>query len=92
MEKHMKWMREFYKYMGPYVSKYPREAYVNYRDLDIGMNLKNSTIFSNASCSFGLKYFKDNFDRLVKVKSKVDPSNFFRHEQSIPPLPKGKKE
>jgi len=23
----------------------------------------------------------------VRVKTKVDPDNFFRHEQSIPPLP-----
>jgi hypothetical protein len=28
--------------------------------------------------------FKDNFMRLVKVKSKVDPDNFFKNEQSIP--------
>ncbi|CAL0329588.1 unnamed protein product [Lupinus luteus] len=85
MEKHIDWMRKFYNYMAPYVSKNPRETYVNYRDLDIGMNLKNSTSFSHA-WSFGYRYFKDNFVRLVKVKSKVDPSNFFRHEQSIPPL------
>jgi hypothetical protein len=24
---------------------------------------------------------------LVKIKTKVDPENVFRHEQSIPPLP-----
>jgi hypothetical protein len=29
---------------------------------------------------------KNNFDRLVHVKTKVDPANFFRNEQSIPPL------
>lgn len=27
-----------YDYMVPFVSKSPRSAYVNYRDLDIGMN------------------------------------------------------
>ncbi|KAK7260399.1 hypothetical protein RIF29_26413 [Crotalaria pallida] len=91
MARHMDWMRKFYNYMAPYVTKYPREAYVNYRDLDIGMKQSNSTSFSKA-CSFGYKYFKDNFIRLVKVKTKVDPSNFFRHEQSIPLLPFGKKE
>ncbi|CAA3008006.1 berberine bridge enzyme-like 13 [Olea europaea subsp. europaea] len=82
--KHMDWMRDLYKYMAPYVSMSPREAYVNYRDLDLGMN-KNGTRFSEASL-WGTKYFKDNFNRLVKVKTKVDPDNFFRHEQSIPPL------
>ncbi|KAF5936594.1 hypothetical protein HYC85_024100 [Camellia sinensis] len=35
---------------------------------------------------FGEKYFKGNFDRLVKVKTMVDPQNFFRNEQSIPPF------
>ncbi|CAL0329587.1 unnamed protein product [Lupinus luteus] len=40
MEKHMDWMRKFYKYMAPYVSKNPRETYVNYRDLDIVFDLE----------------------------------------------------
>ncbi|XP_040867716.1 berberine bridge enzyme-like 13 [Glycine max] len=91
MAKHTNWMRKFYFYMAPYVSKYPRETYVNYTDLDIGMNQKNNTSLLEAS-SWGYRYFKGNFNRLVKVKTKVDPSNFFRHEQSIPLLPTGKKE
>lgn len=82
--KHFDWIRKLYNYMTPYVSSFPREAYVNYRDLDLGIN--NHTNFVQAS-SWGNRYFKDNFDRLVKVKSKVDPDNFFRHEQSIPVLP-----
>ncbi|KAI3411566.1 FAD-binding PCMH-type domain-containing protein [Psidium guajava] len=82
---HMDWIRRLYNYMAPYVSMFPRESYVNYRDLDLGMN-KNGTSFIQASV-WGAKYFKDNFDRLVQVKTKVDPDNFFRHEQSIPPLP-----
>ncbi|EXB75197.1 Reticuline oxidase-like protein [Morus notabilis] len=85
--KHMDWVRTLYNYMAPYVSKFPRESYVNYRDLDLGKNKNNkSTSFIEAS-AWGNKYFKDNFDRLVSVKSKVDPDNFFRHEQSIPLLP-----
>ena len=72
--------------MTPYVSKFPREAYVNYRDLDLGMNKKNSTSYIQAT-AWGNMYFKDNFNRLVKIKTKVDPDNVFRHEQSIPPLP-----
>ncbi|XP_015957453.1 berberine bridge enzyme-like 26 [Arachis duranensis] len=85
MARHMNWIRRFYYFMAPYASKYPREAYVNYRDLDIGMNHQNTTSFSKASI-WGFKYFKNNFLRLVQVKTKVDPSNFFRHEQSIPPF------
>ncbi|KAL8508092.1 hypothetical protein ACS0TY_018591 [Phlomoides rotata] len=83
--KHTDWIRRFYNYMGSYASMFPREAYVNYRDLDLGMN-KNGMSFIEAS-SWGTRYFKDNFNRLVKVKTMVDPDNFFRHEQSIPTLP-----
>ena len=81
--KHIDWIRGVYDYMGAYVSTSPRAAYLNYRDLDLGMNDKRNTSFSQASI-WGAKYFKGNFHRLVKVKSKVDPDNFFRHEQSIP--------
>ncbi|XP_022714495.1 berberine bridge enzyme-like 13 [Durio zibethinus] len=81
--KHMDWIRGVYDYMGAYVPSSPRAAYVNYRDLDLGMNHNTNSSFSEASV-WGAKYFKGNFERLVKVKSKVDPDNFFRHEQSIP--------
>jgi len=66
--------------------KNPREAYVNYRDLDIRINkLAGNTSYKQASI-WGRKYFKNNFDRLVRVKTAVDPANFFRHERSIPSL------
>ncbi|KAJ4702911.1 cannabidiolic acid synthase-like [Melia azedarach] len=84
-QRHIDWIRRFYSYMTPYVSKKPREAYVNYRDLDIGSNNKGHTSFKQASI-WGKKYFKNNFNRLVHVKTMVDPGNFFRHEQSIPPF------
>ncbi|KAB2001238.1 hypothetical protein ES319_D12G286800v1 [Gossypium barbadense] len=86
-EKFMNWMRRVYSYMTPYVSKSPREAYVNYRDLDIGTNKFNHDKGSYTEAKvWGLKYFKNNFDKLVYVKTKVDPQNFFKHEQSIPSL------
>ena len=62
-----------------------REAFQNYRDLEIGANLDNQTNFQIAKI-YGSKYFKGNFDRLVRVKTMVDPHNFFKHEQSIPPV------
>ncbi|OVA00264.1 FAD linked oxidase [Macleaya cordata] len=37
-EKQIDWMRRFYSYMGRYVSKNPRSAYLNYKDLDLGQN------------------------------------------------------
>ncbi|KAJ8545613.1 hypothetical protein K7X08_018196 [Anisodus acutangulus] len=77
------WMRKLYQEMEPYVANNPRSAYLNYRDLDFGTNQEDYN-YSNAKI-WGEKYFSGNFERLAKVKSKVDPSNFFRSEQSIPP-------
>jgi hypothetical protein len=78
-------MRKLYAYMAPYVSNSPRAAYLNYRDLDLGRNNYGNTSFAKASV-WGLKYFKNNFKRLARVKTATDPSNFFRNEQSIPVL------
>jgi len=84
-QKYTSWIRKLYSYMTPYVTKNPRQAYINYRDLDLGMNTLGNTSYKQARI-WGTKYFKNNFDRLVHVKTKVDPANFFRNEQSIPPL------
>ncbi|XP_038680368.1 berberine bridge enzyme-like 18 [Tripterygium wilfordii] len=85
-QKYISWIRRLYSYMAPYVSKNPREAYINYRDLDIGTNNKGKCTSYKQAKIWGEKYFKNNFDRLVRVKTEVDPSNFFRNEQSIPPI------
>ncbi|XP_059439491.1 tetrahydroberberine oxidase-like [Corylus avellana] len=87
-ERHISWIRRLYGYMAPYVSKSPRGAYVNSRDLDIGTNGKGNTSYRRARI-WGNKYFKSNFDRLVHVKTIVDPANFFKNEQSIPPFSSG---
>lgn len=84
MPKHVDWIRRLYAYMATYVSKWPRRAYLNYRDLDLGVNRGNSG-YEEAK-SWGLKYFNNNFEKLARVKARVDPGNFFRNEQSIPPL------
>ncbi|CAI9089571.1 OLC1v1024162C1 [Oldenlandia corymbosa var. corymbosa] len=78
--------RDLYTFMTPYVSSNPRQAFLNYRDLDIGTT-DNGPNSYNEGKVYGMKYFKGNFDRLVKVKTAVDPQNFFRNEQSIPKLP-----
>ncbi|KAF8028840.1 hypothetical protein BT93_E1490 [Corymbia citriodora subsp. variegata] len=82
---HINWMRGLYDYMAPYVSSFPRAAYMNYRDLDLGRNYIVNTTYAQASV-WGLKYFKSNFRRLVKVKTVSDPTNFFWNEQSFPVL------
>ncbi|KAL6348133.1 hypothetical protein AAG906_039581 [Vitis piasezkii] len=85
-KKYVNSMRELYSYMTPYVSKSPRGSYLNYRDIDIGISHNGKDSYQEGKV-YGVKYFMNNFDRLVKVKTAVDPQNFFRYEQSIPPLP-----
>ena len=75
-----------YKYMKLYVSKYPRAAYLYYRDLDLGTNKEGSMSYSEVRL-WGVNYFKGNFKRLAHVKGNVDPNNFFKNEQSILLLP-----
>ncbi|KAI3879841.1 hypothetical protein MKX03_000460 [Papaver bracteatum] len=82
---HIQWLRNLYAYMEQYVSKNPRSAYINYRDIDLGRYMNGTGSYSQGRV-WGRKYFNGNFDRLVKVKSRVDPGNFFRNEQSIPTL------
>ncbi|CDP08085.1 unnamed protein product [Coffea canephora] len=84
-QRYIDWVRRVYKYMTPFVTKSPRAAYLNYRDLDLGANREGNTSFAQASI-WGMKYFKNNFYRLAHVKQEVDPSNFFRYEQSVPPF------
>ncbi|XVE89442.1 hypothetical protein DITRI_Ditri19aG0201800 [Diplodiscus trichospermus] len=88
-ERYVGLIRKLYTKMAPYVSKRPREAFLNYRDLDIGSNGSNNTDFAIAKV-YGAKYFKGNFLRLARVKAMVDPHNFFKNEQSIPPFPSSK--
>ncbi|KAH7836701.1 hypothetical protein Vadar_004515 [Vaccinium darrowii] len=85
MNRRMRGIRRFYSFMTPYVSKNPRSSYLSYRDLDLGVNNKGYTSYEQASI-WGLKYYGINFKRLVHVKTMVDPDNFLRNEQSIPPL------
>nr|XP_017225054.1 PREDICTED: tetrahydrocannabinolic acid synthase-like [Daucus carota subsp. sativus] len=84
-DKAFSWIRSLYSYLAPYVAS-PRTAYAGYSDLDLGVNNQSGVTNYTQASIWGKIYFKNNFDRLVQIKSKVDPTNFFRHEQSIPPL------
>ena len=35
--------------------------------------------------------YRDNFERLVEIKTKYDPDNFFSRNQNIRPQPSGEK-
>lgn len=52
--------RELYDTLAPYVSKNPREHFLNNRDIDIGTNKDGNT-------TFGSMYFKGNLPRLLNV-------------------------
>ncbi|KAL9995517.1 putative cannabidiolic acid synthase [Helianthus debilis subsp. tardiflorus] len=78
--------RVMYEFMTPFVSKNPRGAFLNYRDLDIGVMSGDGKNSYSEGEVYGEKYFMGNFERLVKIKTAVDPDNFFRNEQSIPTL------
>ncbi|XP_048530660.1 berberine bridge enzyme-like Cyn d 4 [Triticum urartu] len=82
-----RWIREFYAFMAPFVSSNPREAYFNYRDLDLGENVVVGNVSSyQAGMVWGQKYFKGNYQRLAMAKGQIDPDDYFRNEQSIPPF------
>ncbi|KAK7252202.1 hypothetical protein RIF29_35995 [Crotalaria pallida] len=82
--RYVNYSRSLYDLMTPYVSKSPRQAFLPYRDIDIGANRPSNSTNKDIAQTYGIKYFKDNFDRLMKVKTSVDPGNFLRFEQSIP--------
>ncbi|XP_065861244.1 berberine bridge enzyme-like 8 [Euphorbia lathyris] len=89
-ETYLKKVRTLFEAMTPYVSKNPREAFLNYRDIDIGSIGSNGNGTFQEANVYGTKIFKDNFERLVRTKTAVDPDNFFRYEQSIPTKTKGR--
>ncbi|XP_057971199.1 berberine bridge enzyme-like 18 [Malania oleifera] len=84
-DRHIAWIRRLYSYMAPFVTKSPRSAYMNYRDFDVGVNNIDNTSYRQASV-WGFKYFDNNFNRLVRVKTNAYPGNFLKNEQSIPSL------
>lgn len=91
--KYIRWIRGFYETMTQYVSQGPRAAYVNYMDLDLGvMGMVNNNSMSSSgdpveiARAWGEKYFLDNYERLVKAKTLIDPNNVFNNQQGIPPM------
>ncbi|CAI0545929.1 unnamed protein product [Linum tenue] len=85
-KRYLDWIRRLYEFTTPYVSKNPRGAYVNSRDLDLGRNNLGKITSYRQARIWGEKYYKHNFERLARAKAAIDPSNFFRNEQSVPPF------
>ncbi|CAL4970413.1 unnamed protein product [Urochloa decumbens] len=83
--RHLAWVRGVHGFMAAYASSGPRASYVNFRDLDLGINVDGETSYEKAR-GWGEMYFGGNFRRLAMVKAEVDPEQVFWSEQSIPPL------
>jgi FAD/FMN-containing dehydrogenase len=66
---HLATVAQVYSAMRPFM---PGACYVNYCDLDLG-----PTVYPTA-------YWGGNLSRLSAIKLAVDPTNFFRHAQSVP--------
>ncbi|KZV58283.1 cannabidiolic acid synthase-like 2-like [Dorcoceras hygrometricum] len=78
------WLERIYNFMTDYASK-PRTSYLNYKDLDLGRDYEGIANYTQAAV-WGKMYFKNNFKKLAEVKHRFDPQNYFKNEQSIPPL------
>ncbi|KAF7138232.1 hypothetical protein RHSIM_Rhsim07G0130500 [Rhododendron simsii] len=91
-DRYINWINGFYDSMTPFVSWGPRAAYINYMDLDLGVinNNNNNDTTNNDVVEmarvWGEKYFLENYARLVRAKTLIDPYNVFRHQQGIPPV------
>ncbi|MGV9311150.1 FAD-binding oxidoreductase [Streptomyces sp. NPDC003691] len=83
--KHLAWIRNFYKDVYAETGFVPVPnftndgCYVNYPDTDLG-----DPAFNTSQETWGSLYYKGGFDRLKRAKRAWDPTNFFRHAQSIP--------
>lgn len=54
---HLELIRNLYDYMTPYVSESPRASYLNYRDVDLGVNENGRRSSSSEANIWGTKYF-----------------------------------
>ena len=69
----LEWIRSFYSAMygeqGPVPDDVMDGCYINYPDVDLQ--------------DWSMLYYKENYDRLQRVKARWDPHNIFNHQQSI---------
>jgi hypothetical protein len=78
------WLREFYEELyqetgGVPVSNDQTDGcYINYCDMDL-----NDPAHNRSGVPWSTLYWGENYPRLQRVKATWDPTNFFRHRQSI---------
>ncbi|CAN5660025.1 hypothetical protein BH24CHL1_BH24CHL1_10510 [soil metagenome] len=69
MPQHMAWMNAYWEALHPYSAA---GGYVNFMMEDEGQERVRST-------------YRDNYDRLVEIKTAYDPTNLFSVNQNIKP-------
>jgi hypothetical protein len=81
---HLGWLRDLYHGTFDDTGGYPvpsdryQGCYINAPDLDI-----TDPAFNKSGVPWYTLYYGDNYERLQRVKACWDPTNFFRHPQSI---------
>ncbi|MFI2215012.1 FAD-binding oxidoreductase [Streptomyces sp. NPDC020141] len=82
--RHVTWIRNFYREMYPEGGGVPIPndrndgCYINYPDKDL-----SDPAWNTGSSTWSTLYYKGNYARLQQAKATWDPSNFFRHAQSV---------
>ncbi|MEW2393321.1 FAD-binding oxidoreductase [Streptomyces venezuelae] len=85
-ERHLAWVREFYRdvYSAsggvPAPGRVNDGCFVNYADVDLGDPAHNTS-----KTPWHALYYKDNYPRLQRVKAAWDPRGILRHAQSVEP-------
>nr|GMC89316.1 reticuline oxidase-like protein [Ipomoea batatas] len=77
-QKYNSQISDLHSFMTPFISSNPRQAFLNYRDIDVEINHHGAHSYEERKV-YGERYFRGNFERFVTVKSKVDPHDFFRN-------------
>ncbi|MDI3422953.1 FAD-dependent oxidoreductase [Streptomyces luteolus] len=82
--RNVEWLRAFYRELYadtggvPVPNGVTDGCYINYPDNDL-----SDPSFNTSGLSSQELYYKDNYPRLQRVKKAYDPTDFFRHPQSI---------
>ncbi|WBB80518.1 FAD-binding protein [Micromonospora sp. WMMD882] len=83
-EQHLSWVRDFYRDVYAETGGVPAPnqvndgCFVNYADVDLGDRTLN-----RSGTPWHALYYKGGYPRLQRAKARWDPTNVFRHAQSI---------
>ncbi|MFC0112190.1 FAD-binding oxidoreductase [Kibdelosporangium aridum] len=78
-DRHLGWMREFYRDMYADTHGTPADgAYINYPDIDL-----TDPAWNKSDRPWHALYYGDHYPRLQAVKARWDPQDVFRHALSV---------